>query len=101
MKRTLAAAAGALAITGGTAFMATPAQAQPVITGGLVNVTVTDVIDGDVLSNNNVGVAAVVGIAANVCEVNVGGILGELARTGESSCVAEATNREFTFSQAQ
>lgn len=101
MKRTLAATAGALALTGGTAFMATPAQAAPVVTGGLVNVTVTDVIDGDVLSQNNVGVAAVVGIAANVCDVNVGGILGELRKTGTATCESAVDQRNFTFTQAQ
>lgn len=103
MKRTLAATAGALALTGGTAFMATPAQAAPVVTGGLVNVTVTDVIDGGVVNveNNNVGVAAVVGIAANVCDVNVGGILGELRKTGTATCESAVDQRNFTFTQAQ
>jgi len=40
------------------------ASAQPVITGGLVNVTVTDV-----LSNDQINVQVPVGVAANVCGV--------------------------------
>jgi hypothetical protein len=51
--------ASALSI-GGAAVTAGSASAQPVVTGGLVNITVTDVA-----SHNNVQVAA------NVCGVNV------------------------------
>jgi len=45
--------------------MATPASSAPVITGGLVNITVTDL-----LNNNQVNVQVPIGIAANVCGVN-------------------------------
>jgi hypothetical protein len=41
-----------------------PAAAQPVVTGGLVNITVTDV-----LNDNQVNVQVPIGIAANVCGV--------------------------------
>jgi hypothetical protein len=41
------------------------ASAQPVITGGLVNITVFDV-----LNNNDVNVQVPIGIAANVCGIN-------------------------------
>ena len=40
------------------------ASAAPVITGGLVNVTVTDVLSGD-----QVNVQVPIGVAANVCGV--------------------------------
>ena len=106
MKRTLAATAGTIAMIGGSAFMAAPAQAAPVFTGGLVNVTVTDVVTGneilnDSLNDNNVGIAAVVSIAANVCDVNVGGILGQLRRTGEATCTSAVdSTRAITFTQA-
>ena len=43
---------------------AAPASAQPVITGGLVNITIVDV-----LNNNDVNVQVPIGIAANVCGV--------------------------------
>jgi len=40
------------------------ASAQPVVTGGLVNVTVTDV-----LSHDQINVQVPIGVAANVCGV--------------------------------
>jgi hypothetical protein len=43
---------------------AAPASAQPVVTGGLVNITIFDV-----LNNNNVNVQVPIGVAANVCGV--------------------------------
>ncbi len=62
------------------------AGAQPVNQDGLVNVNV-----GDVTILEDVNVAAVVGIAANVCDVNVGpvaaAVLGEaiaVDRSGRS-----------------
>lgn len=45
--------------------IAAPASAQPVITGGLVNITVFDV-----LNNNDVNVQVPIGVAANVCGIN-------------------------------
>jgi hypothetical protein len=41
-----------------------PAAAQPVVTGGLVNITIVDF-----LNNNDVNVQVPIGIAANVCGV--------------------------------
>jgi hypothetical protein len=55
---------------------AMPALAQPVFTGGLVNVNVTDV-----LTNNEVAVQVPIGVAANVCGLSVG-VLAELAGQG-------------------
>jgi hypothetical protein len=115
MKRTLAAAAGALAITGGTAFMATPAQAQPVFTGGLVNVNVTDVsvlndvdvlrnsrILNNVLNNNNVSVGVAANIAAQVCaDANVAAVIAEIRDTGGFSCDLANEAGDLVISQAQ
>jgi hypothetical protein len=60
------------------------AAAQPVITGGLVNVTVTDL-----LNNNTVTVTVPVGvalnIAANVCDVTVG-VLAQQLNAGDTTC---------------
>lgn len=99
MKRiAVAAASGVMALTG-SAMMASPAQAQPLFTGGLVNVTVTDVIDGDVLSNNTVAVGVAAGIAANVCDVNVGGILGQLRDTGSATCTSDAGDQRVDITQ--
>jgi hypothetical protein len=67
------------------AGLAAPASAQPVVTGGLVNVTIVDLIDGDVLSNNNVAVGAALAVAANVCDVNVN-VLAIQLRGGGATC---------------
>ena len=75
----------------------TPAAAQPIVTGGLVNVVVTDAIDV-VLQDVNVGVAAALGIAANVCDVNVN-VLARQLRTGEATCTNEVTDQTATISQ--
>jgi hypothetical protein len=44
--------------------LAAPAMTAPVITGGLVNITVVDV-----LNNNDVNVQVPIGVAANVCGI--------------------------------
>ena len=44
----------------------TPASAQPVVTGGLVNVVINDVLQFE-----DVNVAVALGIAATLCDVNV------------------------------
>ena len=84
-----ALAAGALA----------PASAQPVITGGLVNVVVTDVID-DVtvtLQDINVSVGAALGIAANVCGVGVNVLAQQLP--GPVSCTSDSSGQTVTIDQ--
>jgi hypothetical protein len=43
---------------------AAPASAQPIITGGLVNITIVDV-----LNDNEVNVQVPIGVAANVCGI--------------------------------
>jgi hypothetical protein len=63
-----AAAAGALAVP------ALPAAAQPVITGGLVNVTIVDVLSG-----NQVTAQVPITVAANVCGVAVNVLATDLA----------------------
>lgn len=80
MKRGIIAAgalAGAL-----TLGVATPASAQPIITGGLVNVVVGDVT---VLEDVRIGVA--LSVAANVCGVAVN-VLASQVGTGPVTCDA-------------
>jgi hypothetical protein len=67
--------AGALALP-----MAMPADAAPVITGGLVNVTVVDVLSG-----NQVTAQVPVSVAANVCGVPVS-VLAQDLRNGPVDC---------------
>ncbi len=56
----------ALSIGVGAAATVPLASASPVVTGGLVNITVVDVA-----SHNNVQVAVPIDVAANVCGVDV------------------------------
>jgi hypothetical protein len=78
-----------LALISVMAFMvvltAMPALAQPVFTGGLVNITVTDV-----LNNNQVNVQVPIGVAANVCGVAVN-VLASEASQGPVDCTAATT----------
>ena len=100
MKRTMiASAAAVLAMAGGVAT-ATPAQAAPVVTGGLVNVTVTDVIDDVTVTvrDVNVSVGAALGIAANVCDTSVN-VLARQLKSGGASCTSTADGQTVNISQ--
>ena len=114
VRRTSAAlmSAAALSVTG--VAMATPAGAAPLFTGGLVNVNVSDVdllndslnrndvrILNNVLNDNNVGVGVVAQVAAVVCDVNVGGILGQLRDTGTATCEAGDQAGEIVFTATE
>lgn len=71
------------------------AEAQPVLTGGLVNVTLVDVIDvGDVAVAvlNNVGIGVAANVAAQICGTQValpaniiGVLVAQVARTGQAT----------------
>jgi hypothetical protein len=99
MKRTMIASATAvLAMAGGVAA-ATPANAAPVVTGGLVNVTVTDTLNNNqVLNDVNVGVGAALGLAANVCDVSVG-VLARQLHNGGATCTSAANGQRVDISQ--
>jgi len=88
--------AGAALTAGGLA----PAQASPVITGGVVNITVTDVLNGTtvVVQRINVGIAAALGLAANVCDVHVG-VLAQQLHTGSATCTNTVTGQTATIRQ--
>lgn len=88
IRRSLATvgAAGALAVT--SLGVAAPAQAAPVVTGGLVNVTIVDAVD-----ISRVTVQLPVAAAANVCDVNVAILLAAIQDTGTANCTATAGSR--------
>jgi hypothetical protein len=75
-----------LATTFTTAFMAfgiaAPAGAQPVITGGLVNITIVDVVN-----QNDVNVQVPIGVAANVCGIQAN-VLASGNLQGPVDCTA-------------
>ncbi|HEX5860415.1 MAG TPA: hypothetical protein VFY58_01145, partial [Nocardioides sp.] len=84
MKRILASTAGLLMAGTASVMAAPPASAQPVITGGLVNVTVAD---NEILNDVNVGVA--LGVAAALCDVNVN-VLAQQLRNAAPTCESDA-----------
>ena len=100
MKRMMIASATAALAMGGSMLTAAPAQAAPVVTGGLVNVTVTDVIDDVtvVVSDINVGVGAALGVAANICDVSVG-VLARQLKTGGATCTSDASGQVVDIGQ--
>lgn len=88
IRRSLATvgAAGALAVT--SLGVVAPAQAAPVVTGGLVNVTIVDAVD-----ISRVTVQLPVAVAANVCDVDVAILLAAIQDTGTADCTATAGSR--------
>ena len=96
-KRTLAA----LATTGTLALApAVPAMASPVVTGGLVNVTVTDIANNNnVLDSNNIAVGAALQVAANVCGVTVNVLASQLGSSGPISCTNPTDSLGVTITQ--
>jgi hypothetical protein len=89
IKRFLVSMIGAGAMTVGGAAAAIPAAAQPVTQDGLVNVAITDV-----------GVQIPIGVAANICDVNVA-ILVDRLQDAPADCdadVGQEANIEFADS---
>ena len=99
MKRTMIASASAVLAIAGSVATATPASAAPLVTGGLVNVTVTDTLNNnEILNDVNVGVGAALGIAANVCDVSVGVLARQLHRGG-ATCTSTANGQMVDIRQ--
>jgi hypothetical protein len=79
----------AFATTAALAVGVMPAAAQPVVTGGLVNVTIVDAVD--VTNNqilNNISITAALALAANVCGVAVNVLAADLKQDGKATCTA-------------
>lgn len=77
------AVAGLLA-SGMIAVSGVSAMAQPVVTGGLVNVTITNL-----LNNNQVTVTVPIQAAANICGVSVAALNADLVNSpGPVSCAS-------------
>ncbi len=83
MKNPLKKVAAAAVMAGALAVPASAASAQPVITGGLVNVTVTDVLSG-----NTTTAQVPITVAANVCDVAVS-VLAQDLSDGAADCSTE------------
>jgi hypothetical protein len=94
------------AMTVGGALAAIPAApalaAGPVVTGGLVNVTVTNLANNNtVLSNDNIAVGAALQVAANVCGVGVNVLSSQLGTSGPISCTNTTKTLGVDITQVQ
>lgn len=83
-------ASGLLAV----GLAAPTASAQPVITGGLINITLTNVLQ-------NVSVQVPVGVAANVCDTNVAALFAQIEDTGSATCEADSDAIAFAQQRAR
>lgn len=80
--------------------VAPSASAAPVITGGLVNITVTNVLNNNTITLDRVvNVAAAVHIAANVCDVPVTVLANAVTSTGSATCTNTLTGSTATINQ--
>jgi hypothetical protein len=84
-KKAIASVALSGGLLMGAGAIAGPASSAPVITGGLVNITVTDV-----LTDNQVNVQVPIGVAANVCGINAN-VLATQAISQPVNCTASTT----------
>jgi hypothetical protein len=103
MTRTKRALAS-LAVGGAMAAVpAAPALAQgPLVTGGLVNVTVTNLLNNDtILNRNNVGIGVAAQVAANVCGVSVGVIARAVGQGAPVNCTNPTGDTGVTIVQPQ
>ena len=91
MNRLIKRAAVAATFAGALAVPATAASAAPLITGGLVNVTIVDVLSG-----NQVTAQVPVTVAANICDVTVAVLVQDL-QDGTADCTN--AQRVITVSQ--
>jgi hypothetical protein len=81
------------------ATVAGPASAQPIVTGGLVNITITDVAN-NVLRDADVALGVAIGVAANVCDVNVA-VLATQIDTGTATCTNRDNGTSVTITQTR
>lgn len=96
IKRISLGVASVALAAGATMATTAPAQAQPLVTGGLVNVTVTDSLN-DVIDVRDVNVGVALALAANVCGTTVAVVAQDLASDG--TCTNELTGETVTIEQ--
>ena len=93
LRLAIASTAMSAAALAGPALVATPASAAPVVVagGGLVNVAVgvEDITISDLV---DVNAAVPIGVAANVCGVNVN-VLAEQLAAGDDTCEIQQDQR--------
>ena len=87
VKKMVAGSCFAAIASVGIGLAAMPAEAQPVVTGGLVNVTITDV-----LSHDQINAQIPIGVAANVCGV-AANVLAQRTSTAPVDCTSATTQQ--------
>lgn len=99
MKKSIAA----LGLAAALAFAApSVSHAQPVVTGGLVNVTLTNIANGNnipIASYDNISLGVALNLAANVCGVGVNVLATQLGTPGPISC--QTATQMVTISPTQ
>ncbi len=101
LKRMRNASASVVATAALVGAFAMPATSAPLVTGGLVNVTLVNTLNNnEIISRNNVALGVALGIAANVCDVNVN-VLAVQLRNGGATCTSTASGQRVDISQAQ
>ncbi|MDQ3177507.1 MAG: hypothetical protein M3Q72_08170 [Actinomycetota bacterium] len=91
--------AGAIAAPALPALGSPASAAGPLFTGGIVNVTVTNVAN-NILRDANVGLGVAAGVAANVCDLNVAAVIAEIRDDGTSSCTSTASGQTVDITQS-
>ncbi len=86
--RRFAALVAAGTLSAGAAAAPAASAQGPILTGGLVNVTIIDLVDVE-----DVTVQLPIAIAANVCDVDVNVLAADLADDGTANCTATADSR--------
>jgi hypothetical protein len=105
VRRTKKLVASLFAATLMSITAAAPASAQPVVTGGLVNVVITDVIDDVtvVVQDVNVGVGVAANVAALLCDtadINAAVLATQVVRDAEE-VTCTSGGQTITFQPVQ
>ena len=90
--------AGAIVAPALPALGSPASAAGPLFTGGIVNVTVTNVAN-NLLRDANVGLGVAAGVAANVCDLNVAAVIADIRDDGTSTCTSDASGQTVTITQ--
>lgn len=85
---------GAATVALALGAVAGPSAASPVVTGGLVNVTITDVLSHNTVTVK-VPVSVALQLAANVCDLAVG-VLAQDVHTGSATCSTATQTIDIT-----
>lgn len=75
------------------------ASAQPIVTGGLVNVTITDVLNNNTV-DVKVPVQAGLDLGANVCGVDVAVLAAEFSQNNAASCTNNQNTQQVQITAA-